>query len=312
MALSALIGSAISEDRLRTQRCTAAALNLLQRLPPKDLETDLEALIGIAPELEQGLAPCVARPLRVKEDLKANRYFIACEYNCDAGSHRSPWTDRYIPAPPGGDAEEEKLFRPSARLGRLEQAFNEVFQAYATSYYEGSVSSVYLWDLEEGYAGAFLIRKELPKIFCDGKSGVWDAVHIVEVRDSSNSNYVDFKLSSTIVLNVQVSPKGEQTELSAHLTRQAESRLDRRKKSGEDAQIMQVGSMIEDNENFLRRNLECIHIAKQHSILDSMRILRDSAPSSVAAELKGAMGAMPVSSKAPGAGAQRSAEVQGD
>ena len=57
----------------------------------------------------------------------------------------------------------------------------------------------------EGYAGAFLIRKELPKIFCtilrntlkarvrgqmlvdvsifqgDGKSGVWDAVHIVEV-----------------------------------------------------------------------------------------------------------------------------------
>eukprot|EP00435_Cladocopium_sp_Y103_P011988 s528_g3.t1 len=88
---------------------------------------------------EQGLAPYVARPLRVKEDLKANRYFIACEYNCDAGSHRSPWTDRYIPAPPGGDAEEEKLFRPSARLGRLEQAFNEVFQAYATSYYEDCI-----------------------------------------------------------------------------------------------------------------------------------------------------------------------------
>ena len=82
-----------------------------------------------------------------------------------------------------------------------------MFAAYATSYYEvtalglsqcledkillepeGSVSSVYLWDLEEawkllfsailefcikylelclaqGYAGAFLIRKELPKIF---------------------------------------------------------------------------------------------------------------------------------------------------
>jgi len=272
MALSALIGSAISEDRLRTQKRTAAALNLLQRLPPKDLESDLEALIGIAPDLEQGLAPYVTRPLKVKEDLKANRYFIASEYNCDAGSHRSPWSARYIPAPPGGEAEEEKLFRPSARLGRLEETFNEVFEAYATSYYEGAVSSVYLWDLEEGYAGAFLIRKELPKIFGDGKSGVWDSVHIVEVRDPSNSNYVDFKLSSTIVLHVQVSPKGEQTELSAHLTRQAESRLDRRKKSGEDAQIIQVGTMIEDNENFLRRNLECIHMAKQHTILDSMRI----------------------------------------
>eukprot|EP00435_Cladocopium_sp_Y103_P021235 s528_g5.t1 len=62
---------------------------------------------------------------------------------------------------------------------------------------------------------------------------------------------------------------------------------------------------LEDNENFLRRNLECIHIAKQHSILDSMRIpVRDSAPASksVAAELKCAM---PVSGEAPGAGAHR-------
>ncbi|CAK9022527.1 unnamed protein product [Durusdinium trenchii] len=210
---------------------------------------------------ELGLAPYVTRPLKIKEDLKANRYFIASEYNYHAGSHRSPWTDRYIPSPPGGEAEEEKLFRPPGRLGRLEQTFNEVFAAYATSYYEGSVSSVYLWDLEEGYAGAFLIRKELPKIFGDGKNGVWDAVHLLEVRDAANSHYVDFKLSSAVVLHTQVSQKEEQTEISAHLTRQAESRLDRRKKSGEDAQVIQIGTMIEDNENFLRQSLECIHVA---------------------------------------------------
>ncbi|CAK9085393.1 F-actin-capping protein subunit beta, partial [Durusdinium trenchii] len=261
MALSALIGSALSEEHQRAQRHTAAALGLLQRLPPKDLDSDLDALIAIAPDLELGLAPYVTRPLKIKEDLKANRYFIASEYNYHAGSHRSPWTDRYIPSPPGGEAEEEKLFRPPGRLGRLEQTFNEVFAAYATSYYEGSVSSVYLWDLEEGYAGAFLIRKELPKIFGDGKNGVWDAVHLLEVRDAANSHYVDFKLSSAVVLHTQVSQKEEQTEISAHLTRQAESRLDRRKKSGEDAQVIQIGTMIEDNENFLRQSLECIHVA---------------------------------------------------
>ncbi|CAJ1449467.1 unnamed protein product [Effrenium voratum] len=224
MALSGLknlVNSAVSEERQKSQGHTAAALGLLQRLPPKDLEADLDALVAIAPDLEPSLAPYVTRPLKVKEDLKANRYFIVSEYNCDGGSHRSPWTDRYIPAPPGGDAEEERFFRPPERLKRLEETFNEVFEAYATSYYEGCVSSVYLWDLEEGYAGAFLIRKELSKVLGDGKTGVWDSVHVLEVREAPNSHQVDFKLSSSVLLHAQVSPKAEQTELSAHLTRQA-------------------------------------------------------------------------------------------
>eukprot|EP00439_Symbiodinium_sp_Y106_P035088 s3618_g4.t1 len=220
---------------------------------------------------ESGLAPYVSRPLKVKEDLKANRYFVASDYNFDGGSHRSPWSDRYIPVPPGGEAEEERLFRPSARLKRLEQSFNEVFEAYVMSYYEGGVSSVYLWDLDEGFAGAFLVHKELAKVLGDGKTGVWDSIHVLEVRESPNSHYVDFKLSSTIWLHFQVAAKADQTELSGHLTRQAEARLDRRKKAGEDAQIIQVGTMIEDNENFLRHNLECIHLAKQRTVLDAVR-----------------------------------------
>lgn len=54
MEFSALIGSAVAEDRQRTQRRTAAALQLLARLPPKDLEQDLDALSAVAPELEPG------------------------------------------------------------------------------------------------------------------------------------------------------------------------------------------------------------------------------------------------------------------
>ncbi|CAJ1401401.1 unnamed protein product [Effrenium voratum] len=289
MALSGLknlVNSAVSEERQKSQGHTAAALGLLQRLPPKDLEADLDALVAIAPDLEPSLAPYVTRPLKVKEDLKANRYFIVSEYNCDGGSHRSPWTDRYIPAPPGGDAEEERFFRPPERLKRLEETFNEVFEAYATSYYEGCVSSVYLWDLEEGYAGAFLIRKELSKVLGDGKTGVWDSVHVLEVREAPNSHQVDFKLSSSVLLHAQVSPKAEQTELSAHLTRQTDSKLDRRKKSGEDAHIVHIGMMIEDNENFLRHSLGCIHLAKQQTVLDSLRSVEGAQASEAQREKK--------------------------
>ncbi|CAJ1449468.1 unnamed protein product [Effrenium voratum] len=301
MALSGLknlVNSAVSEERQKSQGHTAAALGLLQRLPPKDLEADLDALVAIAPDLEPSLAPYVTRPLKVKEDLKANRYFIVSEYNCDGGSHRSPWTDRYIPAPPGGDAEEERFFRPPERLKRLEETFNEVFEAYATSYYEGCVSSVYLWDLEEGYAGAFLIRKELSKVLggadasqlrCESRVASRFRVAsrlLREVREAPNSHQVDFKLSSSVLLHAQVSPKAEQTELSAHLTRQTDSKLDRRKKSGEDAHIVHIGMMIEDNENFLRHSLGCIHLAKQQTVLDSLRSVEGAQASEAQREKK--------------------------
>ena len=78
----------------------------------------------------------------------------------------------------------------------------EVFAAYTLSYYEGGVSSVYLWDLDEGYAGAFLVRKELPG------SGVCCAVHLVEVRDAAQSHYVDFKVSSSVTVHLEVRLRG--------------------------------------------------------------------------------------------------------
>eukprot|EP00931_Biecheleriopsis_adriatica_P075693 TRINITY_DN49496_c0_g1_i1.p1 TRINITY_DN49496_c0_g1~~TRINITY_DN49496_c0_g1_i1.p1 ORF type:complete len:317 (-),score=58.20 TRINITY_DN49496_c0_g1_i1:115-1029(-) len=278
MDISSVIGSAVAEDQQKQQRTTAAALSLLQRLPPQDLGADLDKFKEIAPHLEQSLAPYVNRPLKLKHDAEASKYFVACDYNCQDSMHRSPWTNKYVPPPLGGDIEEERLFRPSERLRRLESTFNEAFEAYTTSYYEGGVSSVYLWDLDEGYAGAFVVHKQLPKGFGDHRSGVWDAVHVLEVRESTrestSSNYIEYKLSSSVLLHLEVvGGKTDQTELSAHVTKQAESRLDRRKQAGEDAQIIHVGGMIEDNESALRVNLESIFLAKQRTILDSMRVL---------------------------------------
>ena len=41
----------------------------------------------------------------------------------------------------------------------MEVEFNELFDAYRELYFEGGTSSVYLWDLDHGFAGCFLVKK---------------------------------------------------------------------------------------------------------------------------------------------------------
>lgn len=46
-------------------------------------------------------------------------------------------------------------------------------------YFESGVCSVYLWDLDHGFAGVVLIKKagDTEKI-----KGCWDSIHVVEVQ----------------------------------------------------------------------------------------------------------------------------------
>lgn len=47
-------------------------------------------------------------------------------------------------------------------------------------YFEGGVSSVYMWDLDHGFAGVILIKKA-----GDGSKmikGCWDSIHVIEVQ----------------------------------------------------------------------------------------------------------------------------------
>jgi capping protein beta len=65
---------------------------------------------------------------------------------------RSPWSNKYNPPLDDG-------FTPPERLRQMEIEANELFDAYRELYFEGGTSSVYLWDLPEGFAGCFLIKK---------------------------------------------------------------------------------------------------------------------------------------------------------
>lgn len=131
-----------------------AALDLMRRLPPKDLEINLKSLIQVAPDLEEELLSAVDQPLVSKVDLKTGREYLICDYNRDATSYRSPWSNEYDPPLVDGTV-------PSTRLRELEILANDAFDTYKELYYETGVSSVYLWDLEEGFAATVLIKKSI-------------------------------------------------------------------------------------------------------------------------------------------------------
>uniref|UniRef100_A0A673I2V2 F-actin-capping protein subunit beta n=1 Tax=Sinocyclocheilus rhinocerous TaxID=307959 RepID=A0A673I2V2_9TELE len=105
-----------------------------------------------------------AQPIRIKH---RNYPF------CVIVSLRSPWSNKYEPPIDDGAM-------PSARLRKLEVEANNAFDQYRDLYFEGGVSSVYLWDLDHGFAGVILIKKA-----GDGSKkikGCWDSIHVVEVQ----------------------------------------------------------------------------------------------------------------------------------
>ena len=77
---------------------------------------------------------------------------------------RSPWSNAYIPESPGAPT-------PSSKLRQLEVSLNSAFVTYKEMYFEGGVSSVYLWDLEEqqgrelAFAGVVLLKKSESETF---------------------------------------------------------------------------------------------------------------------------------------------------
>lgn len=48
---------------------------------------------------------------------------------------------------------------PSDRVRKMEIRANEAFDVYRELYYEGGLSSVYFWNLDDGFAGVVLLKK---------------------------------------------------------------------------------------------------------------------------------------------------------
>jgi capping protein beta len=67
---------------------------------------------------------------------------------------RSPWSNEYDPPLEDGT-------KPSDSLRQLEVLANDAFDTYRDLYFDGGVSSGYMWDLDEGFAAVVLIKKSI-------------------------------------------------------------------------------------------------------------------------------------------------------
>jgi capping protein beta len=63
---------------------------------------------------------------------------------------------------------------PSERVRKMEIRANEAFDVYRELYYEGGVSSVYFWNLDDGFAGVVLLKKGMvTKLGGQTLMGIW-------------------------------------------------------------------------------------------------------------------------------------------
>ncbi|KAH0585361.1 hypothetical protein H2248_008599 [Termitomyces sp. 'cryptogamus'] len=259
-------------------------LDLMRRLPPTRTEENVSALIRLAPDYADDLLGSVDQPLQVKTDRATGRDYLACDYNRDGDSYRSPWSNEYDPPLEDGTV-------PTSKLRKLEIAANEAFDTYREMYYEGGISSVYLWDLEDGgFAGVVLLKKSMTPATPYEPSGSWDSIHVFETAERGRQAH--YKLTSTIMLQLVTrggtdesvaveksetkgdskNPEGWKRDgemsLSGSMTRQIEEDGPIHDSS---SHITNIGKMIEDLENKMRNTLQEVYFGKTRDIVYDLR-----------------------------------------
>ncbi|XP_063698487.1 F-actin-capping protein subunit beta-like [Culicoides brevitarsis] len=258
-----------------TEHQMDCALDLMRRLPPQQIEKNLIDLIDLAPALCEDLLTSIDQPLKIAKDKATGKDYLLCDYNRDGDSYRSPWSNTYDPP-----LEDGSL--PSERLRNLEIEANYAFDQYREMYYEGGVSSVYLWDLDHGFAGVILIKKA-----GDGNKkikGCWDSIHVVEVQEKTSGRSAHYKLTSTAMLWLQTNKQGSGTmNLGGSLTRQVEQDA----AVGETSpHIANIGRLVEDMENKIRNTLNEIYFGKTKDIVNGLRSVQSLSDQKREDELK--------------------------
>ncbi|KAK4105404.1 F-actin capping protein, beta subunit [Parathielavia hyrcaniae] len=254
-----------------------SALDLLRRLNPKHTAEHLSNIISIAPDLTEDLLSSVDQPLTVRRCKQTGRDYLLCDYNRDGDSYRSPWSNQFDPpldeagglggVGAGGSNEGAgEGAVPGERVRKMEVKANEAFDVYRDLYYEGGVSSVYLWNLDDGFAGVVLLKKASPQ--SDGaSSGVWDSIHVFEASERGRTS--NYRLTSTVILSLAT--KGAslgEVDLSGNMTRQVEQDLP---VENDESHIANIGRLVEDMELKMRNLLQEVYFGKAKDVVGDLR-----------------------------------------
>ncbi|KAL9595875.1 MAG: hypothetical protein Q9219_006180 [cf. Caloplaca sp. 3 TL-2023] len=237
-----------------------SALDLLRRLPPHSTSANLNRICALVPDLTEDLLSSVDQPLQTRQCKKTKRDYLLCDYNRDGDSYRSPWSNEFEP-------EVEDAEMPSERVRKMEIRMGEAVEVYRELYYEGGVSSVYFWDLDDGFAGVILLKKATPK----GRSeGGWDSIHVFEAIDRARTAH--YKLTSTVILHLStVNEALGKMDLSGNMTRQIEQDMPIQ---GDGSHIINVGKLVEDMELKMRNLLQEVYFGKAKDIVGDLRSIQ--------------------------------------
>ncbi|EGV62672.1 F-actin-capping protein subunit beta [Yamadazyma tenuis] len=254
-----------------------SSLDLLRRLDPKHISLNLNTLCSIIQsqdsdsELVPDLLSSVDTPLKLITDKSNNKQFLSCDYNRDGDSYRSPWSNKYYPSSSVDDDELPPY--PSDDLRQLEIKANESFDVYRDLYYENAgISSVYLWDTDEGdipdslnngFAGVVLFKKEI-----DNGEGKWDSIHVFEVETAGSSTY-SYKLTSSVILDLN---NNKDLSVSGNLTRQFDvtKKFTGSNDTGanlETFHLISLGQLVENSEYTIRNLLQEVYFDKLKDII---------------------------------------------
>jgi capping protein beta len=240
-----------------------SALNLMRRMPPSSVENSLAGLIELVPSLTDDLLNHVDQPLKIAKDGDSGKAYILCDYNRDADSYRSPWSNKYYPQMDDG-------FMPSKTLRDLEVSANHVFDHYRKLFFEGGVSSVYMFDTDEkedSFGSCWLIHKDVDSAG-NFKKGWWDSIHVFETTPLGGDQF-QYKLTATVMVSMVVEDdKVGKVDLSGSMTQQEVKKLKIDKHTGH---IAHMGKMLEDMELRIRNSIEGVYIQKTRFVINGMR-----------------------------------------
>lgn len=238
------------------------SLDLMRRLPPQKCTKHVSDIISLAPDLCDDLLSNVDQPLQVARDKETGQEYLLCDYNRDLDSYRSPWSNTFDP--PLADANY-----PSESLRKLEIEANALFQGYVDMYFEGGISSVYFWECDKSTAGVILIKKKTDGI--KSVKGCWDSIHVIEFKNSKRPTY---KLTSTIILWLQTENEAVgDMNVAGSLTRQLDHDAD---VDEQQTHLVNIGRLIEENENKMRSLLDDIYFGKTRTIVSSLRTINSA------------------------------------
>ncbi|PSN69654.1 F-actin capping protein, beta subunit [Corynespora cassiicola Philippines] len=237
-----------------------SALDLLRRLNPKDVKKNVDHLCSLNPDLTEDLLESVDIPLAVKTCSKTKREFLCCDYNRDGDSWRSPWSNEFEPP-----VEDGEGVTPSDRIRKMEIKANEAFDVYRGLYFEGGISSVYLWDMDDGFAGCVLLKKSVsptPK-----SSGSWDSIHVFDAQDRARTAH--YKLTSTVILSLGTDSEAlGGLDLSGNMVRQVEQDM---AVEDDGSHVANIGRMVEDMELKMRNLLQEVYFGKAKDVVGDLR-----------------------------------------